>query len=186
MNIYKAAWFFVMPRYRTFGQTYLETKFGDEWTSIKRFPSRFTVEALLIGTKYNIKFILRHCYYDLARTHPLALPIDGIISPRIFSRIMNVQRHISLIWDNIREDLDFTCSTASCDAAHSGKLTYRQIRKDYPLDPIYPLASILDDDLDLLDLSGYCCRATLKVKKRLRSKLNKIWEGLNRWAGIEY
>ncbi|KDR66494.1 hypothetical protein GALMADRAFT_259312 [Galerina marginata CBS 339.88] len=131
-SIYEASNFFDMGRYLNFCTTFFMEKFPDDWKSIGPNPSPHATQGVRIGSRYTMKGILRHSFYDLARSPPLPYPIleDDRLVPgqatdlgKLRSKeliyLLNVQKQLSLAWDSVRSITENLSDNATCKNHHS-------------------------------------------------------------------
>lgn len=184
-------------------ESLLENKFPDSLAALQnlnRLPSPQAARALLLGLEFDFNVILRRCYYDVARTHPLPLSVDNDpkegdkvndkpsisdlrnASPSVFFRVINVQRELARAWDRILDILQYKCSsTGVCRVEHQGYPAYKKAKDRYPFDPIMGIQTLLEEGLDL---NRYCSGAKCDIRIALLREREKVWTSMTEWAHI--
>lgn len=197
-DIYEASHFFLASRYRKFSETYLKKMFEDSWESIPLDPSPYAARALIIGTRYGLESILRRCYYDLARTHPIPIPIADVVddsnpsvidlqraNSTIFFYLLNAQRHLALAWDKIRWALtdEKFCNVVDCTSRHSVHtfVGSKTAKMDHPFDPITGMNAMLET---ASEKTGYCEVQETRLEEHFEAECNQIWENMKTWLDI--
>ncbi|KAH9474361.1 hypothetical protein JR316_0012819 [Psilocybe cubensis] len=197
-DIYEASQFFDVPRYSKFSEMYLKTMFDDSFESIPPNPSPYAARALILGDCYGLQDIKRRCFYDLARTHPIAIPTEDDASDCVPSAsdiddanstilidLLNIQRRLALSWDSIYLAIDEGkfCDIPSCTHRHCAAdlVGLKAAKIQHPFDPITAMNVML--------ATASQKKSSCKVqKKRLEDffdqQSNQIWEEMAEWAGI--
>lgn len=190
-----------MDRYRKFVLTSLQKMFPDDWASVMPSPSPFSIRALLLGFRYlpELSFILRPSFYDLARTPPFSVSegndnsskssgsvtlasLDlSHVKPDLFLCLMNAQRHLVRVWDQIPGLLRHDCSQHTCNLLHQGTTIYQTAKNTFLFDPILGIGKII---ADISSSKSYCETAKKQVYKNLVSHAATIWADLKTFGGI--
>ncbi|KDR66509.1 hypothetical protein GALMADRAFT_259359 [Galerina marginata CBS 339.88] len=196
-SIYEASHFFDVGRYQKFCTTYFVDEFPDDWKSMGPEPSPHAADGVRIGSRFALKSILRHSFYDLARSPPLPCPILeidrlapgqaadlGKLRNTELIYLLNLQKQLSLAWDSVRsitENLNL-CKGTTCKNHHSCKGFFKNTKAKYPFDPILGIKALLERDF--ITKNNYCEDADTEVRRRLALEQELIWTNMKTWLDI--
>ncbi|KAF9531282.1 hypothetical protein CPB83DRAFT_904838 [Crepidotus variabilis] len=176
-----------VTRYVTFCTNFIKMEFPSEWRSIPETSSPMAIEGVLLGSRYLVlEKILPFTYYELAR-RPAGATSGGFqeLNTLQLRKLINLQKHLSIQWDNIATTLEVDCSKGPplkrqvCKTCHHPSLKlFLSARNAYPLDPILGTRRLLCTDWVT---KKYCDSAAVEVQERLKTCASRIWAGLQGW-----
>ncbi|CAA7263451.1 unnamed protein product [Cyclocybe aegerita] len=194
-QLYGAASFFRVTRYNNFCSSYLTIRFPDSWTHLLGATSPDAAKGIILGRAYG-DAILRHCFYDLARSAPPVGTADENnnadeydpleeLEARDLVRLLFIQKRLAAAWNEITYLVDHKCAGTApgeCKVQHTApKSVIDRARKNYPLDPILAIRHFID--IVKWPTHKYCDGAIAAVRTSLEKKRESIWEDLNKWIG---
>ncbi|KDR70750.1 hypothetical protein GALMADRAFT_76007 [Galerina marginata CBS 339.88] len=191
-RIYGAADFFQVARYEKFAKKVLTTTFPDDWKKLRAKPSPLAANGVSMGDDFNVNVILRHSFYDLARSNFVEYPKEGdepsgtysdlvTLKPGQFIRLLNLQKHLMLSWDTIRSITEHLCGGEKCSKQHRCNY-FKDAKAAHPFDPILGIGALLARSTLM---TSTCDQAEKEVRRRLILERDLIWENMDEWLNID-
>ncbi|KAJ3491082.1 hypothetical protein NLJ89_g11373 [Agrocybe chaxingu] len=190
-KIYRAAHLFYFPTYRKFALAILRQMFIAN-RGISEEPSPYCAECVAIGREYKFPVALMKCaFYDLARSPPpnptstLAADMKNLKIEDLV-RLNNLQKHLSLVWNDISTCYETTCDVMQCQAcAYTRQLpsfrgVVEEAKKAFPFDPLSAIQILVTQEM-----KKPCPLAAQATTQKLNGLREKIWKDMAEWLNLE-
>ncbi|CAA7263453.1 unnamed protein product [Cyclocybe aegerita] len=190
-KIYRAAHLFFFPAYRKFALAILTQMFIVN-RGISEEPSPYCAECVAIGREYKFPVaLMKFAFYDLARSPPpnptstLAADMKNLKIEDLV-RLNNLQKHLSLVWNDISTCYETTCDVMQCQVcAYTRQLpsfrgVVEEAKKAFPFDPLSAIHILVTQEM-----KKPCPLAAQATTQKLNNLRERIWKDMAEWLNLE-